>query len=108
MATGCNFHRFTGLRLLALLVVFLAYTLWFIGPGPFGDLTRLDGYSYLQARGFYTGEEAVSAIESLSAEGRHIKFNALGFDLIYMVLQTWVFEAVIAFGLSARGLLTSR
>ena len=108
MATGYNFHRFTGWRLVALLVVFLAYTLWFIGPGPFGDLTRLDGYSYLQARGFYTGAEAVSAIESLSAEGRHIKFKALGFDLIYMVLQTWVFEAVIAFGLSARGLLTSR
>ena len=93
--------------MVALLVIFLAYTLWFIGPGPFGDLTRLEGYSSLQARGFYTGAEAFSAIESLGAEGRHIKFKALGFDLIYMVLQTLVFEAVIAFGLSARGLLAT-
>ena len=108
MKPGHNFHRFTGWRLIALLVIFLTYTLWFIGPGPFGDLTRLEDYSYLQERGFYTGAEAVCAIETLSAEGRRIKFTALGFDVIYMILQTWVFEAVIAFGLSACGLLTSR
>ena len=108
MKAGHNFHRFTGWRLITLLVVFTAYTLWFIGPGPFGDLTRLEGYSYLQARGFYSGAEAVSAIETLTAEGRRIKIKALGFDLIYMVLQTWVFEAVIAYGLSARGLMATR
>ena len=102
MAAGYNFHRFTGWRLLALVVIFLAYTLWFIGPGPFGDLTRLEDYKNLQSRGFYSGAEAVSAIESLSAEGRRIKFKALGFDIIYMVLQTWVFEALIAFGLTVR------
>ena len=108
MAAGYNFHRFTGWRLLALVVIFLAYTLWFIGPGPFGDLTRLEDYKNLQSRGFYSGAEAVSAIESLSAEGRRIKFKALGFDIIYMVLQTWVFEALIAFGLTVRGLLGTR
>jgi len=106
--TGHNYQRFTGWRFVALLVFFTAYTLWFTGPGPFGELTRLEGYSLLQARGFYTGAEALAAVESLSAESRRIKFTALGFDLIYMVLQTWVFEAVIAFGLSALGLMTSR
>ena len=108
MTTGHDYHRFTGWRLIALLAVFTAYTLWFTGPGPFGELTRIDGYSYLQTRGFYTGADAVAAIESLSAEERRIKYKALGFDLIYMVLQTWVFEAVIAFGLTALGLMTSR
>lgn len=103
-----NYARFQGWRLIALLVVFSAYTLWFIWPGPFGELTRLQGYDYLQGRGFYSGAEAVAAIEMLSAEGRVIKFKALGFDLIYMVLQTWVFEAVIAFGLIALGWMKSR
>jgi len=93
---GHNYERFQGWRLIALLGVFTTYTLWFIGPGPFGELTRLQGYAFLQGRGFYTGAEAVSAIESLSPEGRAVKYKALGLDLIYMVLQTWVFEAVIA------------
>lgn len=108
MISGHNYKRFAGWRLLALLAVFTAYTLWFIGPGPFGALTRLEGYNYLQARGFYTGAEAVAASESLSTDGRRIKYTALGFDLIYMILQTWVFEAVIAFGLTTLGLLRSR
>ena len=105
---GHNYERFQGWRLIALLVVFTAYTLWFIGPGPFGDLARLQGYDSLQERGFYSGTEAVAAIESLSAEGRAVKYKALGFDFIYMVLQTWVFEAVIAFGLIALGWMSSR
>ena len=105
---GHNYNRFTGWRLIALLAVFTAYTLWFTGPGPFGELTRIAGYEYLQSRGVYSGAEAVAAIDSLSAEQRTIKFKALGFDLIYMVLQTWVFEALIAFGLAALGLMSSR
>lgn len=108
MKTGHNYQRFIGWRLIVLLVVFTVYTLWFIGPGPFGELARMEGYSLLQERGFYTGPEAVAAIETLSAEGRRIKFSALGFDLIYMVLQTWVFEAVIAFGLTGLGLMKSQ
>ena len=108
MKTGHNFHRFTGWRLVALLCVFLVYTLWFTGMGPFGALTRLDNYTNLQSRGFYTGAQAVAAIESLDAAGRQVKFKALGFDLIYMVLQTWVFEAIIAFGLSTRSLMDTR
>jgi len=94
--------------MIALLAVFSAYTIWFTTIGPFGELTRLDSYAYLQGRVFYTGADAVAAIESLSPEGRRLKFKELGFDLIYMVLQTWVFEAVIAFGLTALGLMMSR
>lgn len=105
---GRTYERFTGWRLFALLIVFIAYTLWFTGPGPFGQLERLEGYALLQARGYYSGADAVAAIESLSVEARHIKYQALGFDLIYMVLQTWVFEAVIFFGLTALGLMSSR
>ena len=108
MKAGHNFYRFTGWRLIALLGVFFVYTIWFTSLGPFADLTRLENYSNLQSRGFYTGADAVTAIESLNAEGRRVKFKALGFDLIYMVLQTWVFEAVIAFGLTASGLMNSR
>ena len=105
---GHNYERFQGWRLIALLGVFTAYTLWFIFPGPFGDLAGLQGYDSLQERGFYSGAEAVAAIESLSPDGRAVKYKALGFDLIYMVLQTWVFEAVIGFGLLALGLMSSR
>lgn len=106
--TGYNYQRFTGWRLIVLLVIFFTYTLWFTTIGPFGELTRLENYTYLQGRVFYTGEEAVAAIESLTVAERRLKFTELGFDLIYMVLQTWVFEAVMAFGLTALGLMTSR
>lgn len=106
--TGHNYQRFTGWRLIALIVVFFAYTLWFTGPGPFGQLIDLAEYNSLQERGFYTGAEAMAAIEGLSADGRRVKYTALGLDLIYMVLQTWVFEALIAFGLTALGLMSSR
>ena len=106
--SGYNYQRFTGWRLIALLAIFSAYTIWFTTIGPFGELTRLDSYAYLQGRVFYTGADAVAAIESLSPEGRRLKFTELGFDLIYMVLQSWVFEAVIAFGLTALGWMTSR
>ena len=105
---GYNYQRFTGWRLVGLIFVFITYTLWFTGPGPFGQLINLSDYSSLQERGFYSGAEAVAAVEALSAEGRKIKYTALGFDLIYMVLQTWVFEALIAFGLGALGLMGTR
>lgn len=106
--TGYNYQRFTGWRLIALIFIFTAYTLWFTTIGPFGELSRLENYNYLQGRGFYTGADAVATIESLNTETRRLKFTELGFDLIYMVLQTWVFEAVIAFGLTALGLMTTR
>ncbi len=105
---GHNYHRFSGWRLVALIIVYGLYVIWYVGPGPFGQLIRLEGYDYLQGRGFYSGAEAVAAIETLSAEGRRIKYAALGFDVPYMFLQTWLFEALIAFGLSALGLIKTR
>jgi len=108
MNAGHNYQRFTGWRLVALLAAFFAYTFWFVSIGPFGELTRLENYNHLQGRGFYTGTEAVAAIESLNAEGRRLKYTVLGLDLIYMVLQTWVFEALIAFGLMGMGLMKTK
>ncbi len=105
---GHNYALFQGSRLVALLIVFAVYTLWFTTLGPFGDLERLAGYENLQSRGFYTGAEAVAAVEALSPAGLATKYKALGFDLIYMVLQMWVFESVLAFGLIALGWMKSR
>jgi len=77
----------------------MAYTLWYIGPGFFGQMTSLPGYSSLQEMGFYSGATAVETLGSLDAAGRKTKFLALIFDLPYMILQALVFEAFIAFGL---------
>jgi len=93
------FYRFQGRRFIALVIVFALYTAWYVGPGYFGQLTRLDEYSLLQARGFYSGTEALAAIQSLNAEGKKLKYLALLFDVPYMILQALVFEAAIAFGI---------
>jgi len=97
-----------GVRLIALLIVFAFYTAWFVGVGPFAALYEIEGYRPLEGRGFYTGEEALAAIQSLDEAGRIIKLKALGFDLIYMVLQTLVFEALMAFGLRHLGWMKRR
>jgi len=67
------FHRFQGWRILALFAVFAAYTLWYTGPGFFGQMSSMSGYSSLQ--------------------------ETLIFDVPYMILQALVFEAFIAFGM---------
>lgn len=105
---GHDYSRFSGWRLIALIAVYFAYVIWYTGIGPFGQLTRIEGYGYLQGRGFYTGADAVAAVDSLSGSERRLKYTALGLDLIYMFLQTWVFEGLIAFGLSALGLMKTR
>lgn len=93
------FYRFQGWRFIALVIVFALYTAWYVGPGYFGQLTRLEGYSLLQARGFYSGAEALEAIHSLNAEEVKLKYFALLFDVPYMILQALVLEAAIAFGI---------
>jgi hypothetical protein len=93
------FYRFQGWRFIALFAVFSLYTAWFVGPGYFGQLSRLEGYSLLQARGLYSGEAALTAIQTLSADGVRLKYLALIFDVPYMILQALVFEAAIAFGI---------
>lgn len=85
--------------MLILIAIFVAYTLWYVGPGFFGDLTRLAGHTSLQESGFYTGAEAVERLGKLDGAGRKTKFLALIFDVPYMILQALVFEAFIAFGM---------
>jgi len=77
----------------------MAYTLWYTGPGFFGQMSSLPGYSSLQEMGFYSGATAVETLGSLDAEGRKLKYLALIFDVPYMILQALVFEAFIAFGI---------
>ena len=93
------FHRFQGWRILALFVVFAAYTLWYVGPGFFGQMRAIPGYTSLQEMGFYSGVVAVETLGALDGSGRKVKFLALIFDVPYMILQSLVFEAFIAFGM---------
>jgi hypothetical protein len=93
------FHRFQGRQILALFAVFAIYTLWYIGPGYFGQMRAMPGYSSLQEMGFYSGDTAVEVLGSLDASGRKTKLLALIFDVPYMILQSLVFEAFIAFGI---------
>ena len=93
------FHKFRGWRLLALIFIFMVYTLWFTGPGYFGDMTRIVGHISLQESGFYSGAAAVDILGKLDAAGRKTKYLALVFDVPYMIMQTLVFEALIAFGI---------
>ena len=93
------FHRFRGWRLLALIIVFSLYTLWFTGPGYFGQMTRIDGHVSLQGSGFYSGATAVDILGRLDAAGRQTKYLGLIFDIPYMIMQALVFEGLIAFGM---------
>lgn len=101
-------HRFQGWGLVGLIAAFLAYTGWYMGPGYFGDLTRIPDYANLQSRGFYTGAEAVAAISSLTETQRLTKYLALVFDIPYMILQAIVCEALIGFGLRRMGLAATK
>lgn len=93
------FHRFQGLHIWILITVFLVYTLWFIGPGYFGQMTRMPGHISLQESGFYSGRTATEILGKLSPAERKTKYLALIFDVPYMILQALVFEALIAFGM---------
>ena len=93
------FHRFQGWQIWALIAVFTAYTLWYIGPGYFGQMLRIPGHISLQEKGFYSGAEAVETLSRLDGQGRKTKLLALIFDVPYMILQALVFEALIAFGM---------
>lgn len=92
------FHRFRGWQIWALLCVFVLYTLWYVGPGYFGQMTRISGHISLQESGFYSGASAVDILGRLDGEGRKVKYLALIFDIPYMIMQALVFEAFIAFG----------
>jgi len=64
------FHRFQGWHILALFAVFMAYVLWYTGPGFFGQMERLPDHVSLQASGFYSGATAVEILGKLDAAGR--------------------------------------
>jgi len=93
------FHRFQGWRLLALIIIFSLYTLWFTMPGYFGQMTRIEGHISLQKSGFYSGATAVEILSRLDAAGQKAKYLALIFDVPYMIMQALVFEGLIAFGM---------
>lgn len=93
------FHRFQGWQILALIAVFMVYTLWYTGPGYFGQMTRIPGHISLQESGFYSGRAAVEILGKLEPSERKTKYLALIFDVPYMILQALVFEAIIAFGM---------
>lgn len=92
------FHRFTSWKILALLAVTLAYSLWFTTSGPYSALSDLAPGMPLEEQGFYTGNYAVETLEQLNSDGRRAKFISLIFDIPYMILWALVFEALIGFG----------
>lgn len=102
------YNHFRGWRMVALFAAFLIYTLWFTGPGFFGQMGRLPNYTSLQESGFYSGAQAVATLSALEGEARITKLLALIFDVPYMVMQTLVFGAFIAFGLGHWGKEQSR
>ncbi len=93
------FHRFFGWQIWALLAVLTVYSLWFIGPGPFGQLAGLAPGMPLEQKGFYTGSDAVAILSGLDEAGRRTKLFSLLCDLPYMILNMLACEALIAFGI---------
>ena len=97
------FTRFQNRWFFVLLVIYIAYSLWFIGPGPFGQLASLGAGIPLEERGYYTGAFAVETLSALSPEGRKAKYISLLFDIPYIIMTALVLEAMTAFGLIATG-----
>lgn len=93
------FHRFHGWHILALLAVTIAYSAWFTSIGPYGKLADLGPGFPLEARGFYTGQQAVETLSQLDARGATTKYISLLFDVPFMVLFALSLEALIAFGI---------
>lgn len=93
------FHKFMGWKTLALLVVTMAYSIWFTGPGPYGQYAALFPGKPLEELGFYSGQYAVSTLSALDEDGRATALTALIFDVPYMILLALSCEALIAFGL---------
>jgi len=93
------FHRFFGWQIIALAIVFQAYTLWYTGPGPFGQLAYLAPGMPMQEQFFYSGQQAVDTYAGLDAAGRRTTLLALLLDVPFMILFSLLAEALIAFGI---------
>ena len=92
-------HRFFGWQIVALIAVAIAYTMWFVGPGPYGQLADLAPGMPMEEKVLYSGADAVSVLSGLDNAGRRTKLTSLLFDIPYMILNMLVFEALIAFGI---------
>lgn len=97
------FTRFQGRRFWALLGVYIIYSVWFLGVGPYGQLASFGAGMPLEERGFYTGAFAVQTLSGLTDEGRITKYLSLVFDVPYMIMSALMLEAMTAFGLMALG-----
>lgn len=97
------FTRFQNRWFFVLLVVYIAYSAWFMGVGPYGKLAALGAGMPLEERGYYTGAFAVETLSALNSEGRTTKYLSLLFDIPYMIMSALVLEAMTAFGLIATG-----
>lgn len=102
------FHKFQGIRLLALIIVALSYSYWFTVHGPYSQLAALAPGMPLEGAMSYSGAHAVSVLGSLDAAGRKIKYLSLACDIPFMILQALLLEGLIAFGLRHLGLMGAR
>ena len=93
------FHRFFGWQILALAAVFQIYTMWYTGPGPFGQLADLAPGMPMQEQFFYSGQQAVDTYAGLDNAGRRTTLLALLLDIPFMILFSLLAEALIAFGI---------
>ena len=93
------FHKFQGWRLLALIVVTIAYSSWFTTLGPYGQLSDLFSGLPLEEMGWYTGRTAVSFLSGLDAAGQKLQYWSLLFDVPNMILTALMLEGLIGFGI---------
>ena len=99
------FHKFQGLRLLALIIITLAYGYWFTLHGPYSKLSALGPGLPLEDLFFYSGAHAAEVLGRLDAAGRRAKYLSLLFDVPNMILTMLMLEGLIAFGLRHLGLM---
>jgi len=93
-----------GWALVAAFIFMVVYTLWFVGPGYFGQLGALSPDLPLQSAFFYSGEHAVTTLGDIDPEDRKIAYLAYLFDLPFMWISTVVFTSFIALGIKALNL----
>lgn len=97
--TKALFYKVSAWGLLAVLAALIAYSIWYTGPGPYGQYAALAPQGPMQEVGFYPGAQAVETLAALNAEARQAKYIALAFDLPYMLLNMLFFGGLMALGL---------
>ena len=87
----------TGWRVLALFLVFAVYSYLAMGLGPYSKLPGLYGAPPLSTQSFISGADAVAMIGRLGEDGIRVKWLFLATDIPFMLLNTFVFSAFLAF-----------